>query len=144
MKQFPSRAKYRRMPATTAGRQDGIALIEALVSILIFSFGLLGLIGLEARAINFSADAEDRNRASLFANEVASAMWTGNSVTLTPAAILTLKAAVADNTKTGLPSGQLNVTVLTANTANIVITWKAPSRLATDPVSNFTTQVILP
>jgi type IV pilus assembly protein PilV len=52
-----------------------MALIEALVSILIFSFGVLGLIGLQASAINFSVDAEDRNRAALFANEIASSMW---------------------------------------------------------------------
>ena len=39
------------------------------------SVGLLGLIGLQARAVNFSVNAEDRNRAALFANDVASGMW---------------------------------------------------------------------
>ena len=47
-----------------------MALIEVLVSILIFSFGVLGLIGLEASAINYSVDAEDRSRAALFASEI--------------------------------------------------------------------------
>ena len=63
--------------------QRGVALIEALVSIVIFSFGVLGLIGLEASAINYSVDAEDRNRAALFASEIASTMWLNGTVSMT-------------------------------------------------------------
>lgn len=73
---------------TVNSRQHGVALLEVLISILIFSFGILGLIGLQARAIGFSLDAEDRNRAALLADDVASLMWLNNSVTL-PAADLT-------------------------------------------------------
>lgn len=50
-------------------------LIEVLVSILLFSFALLGLVAMQARAIQFSAEAEDRNRAALLANELVSTMW---------------------------------------------------------------------
>ena len=58
-----------------------MALIESLVSILIFSFGVLGLIGLQARAVNYSMDAENRDRAALLANEITSSMWLAGSVT---------------------------------------------------------------
>ena len=47
----------KRLPASLrsssgAPRQQGFALLEVLVSILIFSFGVLGLVGLQARAIS--------------------------------------------------------------------------------------------
>jgi len=58
-------------------------LIEVLVAILIFSFGLLGFVGLQARAIQFSASAEDSNRAALLANELASQLVTAQSASPT-------------------------------------------------------------
>jgi type IV pilus assembly protein PilV len=103
----------------------GMALIEVLVSLLLFSFGVLGLIGLEARSVNFSVDAEDRNRAALIANEITS---------------------VADPKLGGLPNGLLTITPVagTTNSADIALSWKPPSRTATDDRSTFTTRVILP
>ena len=62
--------------------QTGVALLEVLVSVLLFSLGVLGLIGLQARAINLSIDAEDRNRAALIANDIAAAMWTTRTVAI--------------------------------------------------------------
>jgi type IV pilus assembly protein PilV len=126
-----------------------VALIEALMSILIFSIGVLGLMGLEARAINFSVDAEDRNRAALFASEVASTLWLsgsgniGNAITANTAAWNT---AVADPTKTGLPTGAITVIAVagTTNAADITITWKPPSRTVAQASSKLTTRVILP
>jgi type IV pilus assembly protein PilV len=132
-----------------------MALIEALVSILIFSFGVLGLIGLEASAINFSVDAEDRNRAALFASEIASSMWLANSVTITNPVLAPQYTAwqngIGDPTHTGLPNGTLNITSSTSasdtgtfpDTANITITWKAPTD-KTSTVRTLTTRVTLP
>ena len=70
--------KKNRLPAFTRCSmrgnlpQQGFALLEVLVSILIFSFGVLGLDRLQARAITLSTDAEDRNRAALLASDIAS------------------------------------------------------------------------
>lgn len=150
--------KLPRLQCPQARAQFGVALIEALISILIFSFGVLGLIGLEARAINFSVDAEDRNRAALFASEVASNMWLNNSVAVNATSVptlATLQAAVADPTKTGLPNGTLAVNPVASITnasgtvigADIVITWQPPSDGSTvTPAtqSTLTTRVILP
>jgi type IV pilus assembly protein PilV len=128
--------------------QRGVALIEALISILIFSIGVLGLMGLEARAINFSVDAEDRNRAALFASEVASTLWlsgsgnVGNAITANSTAWNT---SVADPTGTGLPNGAITVAQIgTTNAADITITWKSPARKLADANSVLTTRVILP
>ena len=69
----------RRSGARTA---RGMTLVEVLVSLLIFSFGLLGLMGLQARALRFSTGAEDTNRAALLANEVAAQMLTRQTLAL--------------------------------------------------------------
>jgi type IV pilus assembly protein PilV len=136
-----SRIQTRRR---TLHGQRGVALIEALMSILIFSLGVLGLMGLEARAINFSVDAEDRNRASLFANDVASYLWLTGNVTPSAAQITTWQTNVANASATGLPNGTFNLVNDTPKSAVITITWKPPSRTAADSASTLTTRVILP
>ena len=118
------------------------------MSILIFSIGVLGLMGLEARAINFSVDAEDRNRAALFASEVASTMWLSGSISAATSAanITAWNTAVADPTQAGLPNGTITVAAVagTTNAADITITWKPPARAAAEANSVLTTRVILP
>jgi type IV pilus assembly protein PilV len=126
-------------------RQRGVALIESLVSILIFSFGVLGLIGLEASAINYSVDAEDRNRAALFASDIASSMWLNNTVTVTPAQYATWQANIANTAlPTGLPNGTLTITATagTTNSADISIQW-TPNTDKTNTTRQLTTRVIL-
>jgi len=122
--------------------QKGVALIEALVAVLIFSFGVLGLIGLEASAINFSVDAENRTRATELANDVASAIWLNNlngavSITALQTACTTTTSSVY------LPSCVIAAPVLvsaTTNTWTITITW-IPVTDKTATTRTFTTQV---
>lgn len=123
-----------------------MALIEVLVSILLFSFGLLGLIGLEATAINVSVDAEDRSRAALFASEIASYMWTTNSVSVPSAQLNTWNTNCKIlTTETGLPGCSVGVvaTAGTTNSADIKITWTALTD-KTSTLRQLTTRVILP
>ncbi len=62
--------------------QKGAYLLEALVGILIFSFGILGIVGLQAQAIRFTNDSEYRAEAVYLANSLISEMWTVNRATL--------------------------------------------------------------
>jgi type IV pilus assembly protein PilV len=62
--------------------QTGAYLLEALVGILIFSFGILGIVGLQAQAIRFTNDSEYRAEAVYLANSLISEMWTVNRATL--------------------------------------------------------------
>jgi type IV pilus assembly protein PilV len=137
-------------------RQRGVAMMEVLVSILIFAFGLLGLIGLEASAIHYSADAEDRNRAALFAGEIASSMWINNSVSPTTAQTTAWSTSLADpTTETGLPGGSLTINPIASITnssgtiiaADIIINWTPKTDKANANLSatrQLTTRVILP
>lgn len=51
-------------------------LIEALVSIVIFSIGILGLIGLQAASVKNAEDARQRAAAAFYANQIIGSMWT--------------------------------------------------------------------
>jgi type IV pilus assembly protein PilV len=56
-------------------RQAGSFLLEALIAILVVAFGVLGLIGLEARVIQNVDDAQYRAEAAFLANALLGQMW---------------------------------------------------------------------
>ena len=58
-----------------AQRQRGSFLLEALVGIAIISFGILGIVGLQAQSIRWVNDAQYRSEAVYHANAVVSRMW---------------------------------------------------------------------
>jgi type IV pilus assembly protein PilV len=66
----------------TRHAQQGAFLLEALIGILIFSLGILGIVGLQAQAIRFTNDAEYRAEAVYLANSLISEMWTDDRTTL--------------------------------------------------------------
>jgi type IV pilus assembly protein PilV len=106
--------------------QAGFSLIEVLTAILIFSLGILGLVGLQTQAIQFSTSAEDSNRAAMLANEIVATMWVNQSATVPDAALTAWQARVADPKVDGLPNGVGDVDVA-GNQATITITWRAPN-----------------
>ena len=65
-------------PTNMRRAQSGAYLLEALIGILIFSFGILGIVGLQAQAIRFTNDSEYRAEAVYLANSLISQMWTEN------------------------------------------------------------------
>jgi len=65
-----------------ADAQRGSFLLEALVAILIVAFGIIGLLGLEARALQNVDDAQYRSEAVALANSYIGQMWTADQTTL--------------------------------------------------------------
>ncbi len=61
----------RRLP----GHQQGVMLLEALIGILIFSVGILAMLGMQATAMRATIDAKYRSEASFLANEIIGQMW---------------------------------------------------------------------
>ena len=55
--------------------EGGSALLEALIAILIFSFGVLGLVGILAASIRATNDARYRAEAANLANALIGDMW---------------------------------------------------------------------
>ena len=56
-------------------RQSGVMLIEALIALLIFSVGILGIVGMQSAAVQASGDAKYRSDAALLANQLIGRMW---------------------------------------------------------------------
>jgi type IV pilus assembly protein PilV len=55
--------------------QGGVVLLEALVAILIFSIGILAIVGLQGAAVKTAADARYRSDAAFLAGELVSQIW---------------------------------------------------------------------
>lgn len=56
-------------------QQRGSALLEALIAILIFSMGIIALMGLQAASIKNSIDAKYRADAAYLTNQIIGQMW---------------------------------------------------------------------
>jgi len=123
----------------------GFTLIEVLISILVFSFGLLGAAGMQAMAVQAATQNSDRSRAALLANEMVSAMWAAQSSTPAPADLAAWKTRVATPSVSGLPSGLGTVAACTGvvGCAVVTITWKAPSAKASATANRYTTTVVI-
>lgn len=61
--------------ARSRQRQSGVMLLEALVGLLIFSIGILALVGMQAVATKNFANAQFRSEASFLASEILSQIW---------------------------------------------------------------------
>ncbi len=59
----------------TPKSQNGVILIEALIGILIFSIGILALIGMQAAAMKNTTDAKYRSEAAFLANQIIGQIW---------------------------------------------------------------------
>lgn len=55
--------------------QHGVMLLEALISILIFSIGILAIVALQANSIKLATDSKYRADANLLANRLIGEMW---------------------------------------------------------------------
>lgn len=116
-------------PVPVKRPQEGVMLIEALIAILIFSIGVLAIVGLQATMIKNTADAKYRSEASYIAQARIGQMWAdpGN-----------LAAYVETDTDISaqLPEGKRTVAQPTPGAFVITITWKHPGNSTTN---NFTT-----
>ena len=63
--------------------QRGVMLLEALISIAVFSIGVLGLIGLQSAAIKNTGEARQRADAAFYANQIIGSMWADDRAALT-------------------------------------------------------------
>ncbi|NNG21804.1 type IV pilus modification PilV family protein [Telluria aromaticivorans] len=133
----------RRVPTIHA--QRGVALLEALLAVVILAIGLLGTIGLQARAYSALSDAGMRAEAAIAANKLLGVMNTdlanlesyrlaSNDV---PSARL---AAWHTETRRLVPGATVVVGVTAATTTapavvNIAISWR---RKADTPLNNHT------
>lgn len=63
--------------------QQGFMLVEALFGILLFSIGIIALVGMQGTAIKQSVDGKYRTDASLLANQLLGQMWAASRAVAT-------------------------------------------------------------
>jgi type IV pilus assembly protein PilV len=129
-------------------------LLESFIAILIFSMGILAIVGMQASAIKNSADAKYRSEASLLANELLGKMWvnmdrTGSTPPQVALALVTLQGnfqggagtdgnaytdwystvqATLPQAATYVPTVSFDPVVL--GKVTVTVRWKAPSEPA--------------
>lgn len=102
----------------------GFTLIEILVALLICSIGLLGIVGLQARAVQYSVGAEDVNRAAALASEAVFTLQDQRAVPMAASAYAAWQARVQDP-RFGFADGEGEIGAPDANgIVRITITWR--------------------
>ena len=123
-------------------------LIESLLAILIFSLGILALVGLQAAAVKQSADAKYRTEAALLANEVIGQMWVSDRTTATLQGNFNSPGGAAYNNWLARVGGVLPGVVANSPTAptiaidadgiaTVTVNWNAPNEPAGTPIHQY-------
>ncbi len=98
--------------------QRGAMLLEALIAIVIFSMGILALVGLQASMLSNTSNAKYRADASYVAQQRVGQMWADSDNAIN---YLENQTAVS-----GLPNGKRTVTQPNLNQFVVTVTWQAP------------------
>ncbi len=65
-----------------ARKQTGSFIVEAMISLLLFAVGLIGLMALSAQALNQVGQSKARNDASYIAGDLIAEMWVSDTVNI--------------------------------------------------------------
>lgn len=121
---------------TQKSSQGGAVILEALISILIFSIGILAIIGLQAASIRETSAAKYRTDASLLANRVIGEMWGSDKTALATnfaspngTSFTTWASAVAA-TLPGASGANAPTISVAGNTVAITVKWQTPNDVA--------------
>lgn len=67
------------LPRASSKLQGGMALLEALISLLIFSIAVLGLVGIQANMVTNTTEAQFRSTATYIAQQKIGRVWANPS-----------------------------------------------------------------
>lgn len=114
--------------------QEGVVLIEAMLAIVIFSIGVLAVVGLQAAMIKNADESKYRAEASYIAQKRIGQMWAD------PA---NLAAYIETDTPiTGeLPGGKRTVALTAAGQYQVTVRWTRPGAGSTE--HNYTTTAFI-
>jgi type IV pilus assembly protein PilV len=117
--------------------ERGVMLIEALIGILIFSIGILALLGMQAVAMSTTIDAKYRSEAGFLANQIVGEMWsdtdnlvgyTSENCDATPrcaAWLARVEAMLPNATGANAPSITVN-----GREVAVIVRWQPPGETA--------------
>lgn len=114
-------------PVSHRSGESGFLLIEALISILIFSVGLIGLLGLQAMAINNTLHGKYRTDASYLANSIVGQMMvdrTNVAVYADGTNVSANRTAWNAEVAAALPNASTSITIAGGSTVTVVVSWR--------------------
>lgn len=127
MKTMQAQRRYNGSASFAKGEQ-GVVLLESLIAILIFSLGVLGIVGLQGTMIKNTSDAKYRSEASYIAQQTIGEMWADPS---SEPPNLGVEVEIPDL----LPNGTRKVTQQVAGRYLVEVKWQQPG----EPEHTFTT-----
>lgn len=138
-------------------KQNGFSMLEALVTLLIVSLGLLGIAGIIANSLKVNQGAQARSQASWLANDIIDRMRAnrttaeGGAYALASCEPAPVGGTVANDdlsqwcgaVKTALgPTGNGSV-ALAANKVTVTVQWDDSSRLAAEATVDGSGQIVV-
>ena len=113
-------------------REQGVMMIEVLIGILIFSIGILAMLGMQTLAMRASIDSKYRAEAGFLANEIVGVMW-GDPANLasydTGSCGATSRCAIwLTRVQDTLPGGIAPTITVTNRQVQVVVQWQGPGQ----------------
>jgi type IV pilus assembly protein PilV len=109
----------KRLNPPSQSSQQGVVIIEAMIAILIFSIGVLGIVGMQANMVKNTSESKFRADASYIAQQQIGTLWAS------PNSLPADGSSTDTNISSQLPGGTLNVTRI-GDTYTITIKWQQP------------------
>lgn len=136
----PGSEKVKKQPSPPIRPfQEGIALIEGLIAILVVSVGILGIVGLQASMIRSSTEARYRTTAAFAVQQRLGQMW-ANPASLSGFAVGEPGTDVSATT--GLPNARMITTLGGVNCNSdpscviVTLRWQLPGNDEIRSVTN--------
>jgi type IV pilus assembly protein PilV len=108
----------------------GSALVEAIVALVLFGTGIVGLVGLQARMVTSQSDAKYRADAVYLVSELVGAMWADRPNLASYASAQCASHAPCkdwtDKVAAALPAGSTEVAV-DNGIVTVTLTWSPPN-----------------
>lgn len=136
----PKRRRFR------GSGQRGIVMIEAMVAVLLFTIGVLALVGLQSAMTRNQTEAKLRGDASYLANEIVGTMW-GDAANVANYATASCAGYARCNdwkskVERSMPGGAVTITLgsgAAAGSVTVTINWTTPG----DGPHNYTTSTVI-
>ena len=111
--------------------QQGVMLIEALVAILLFTLGIIAVMGLQANSVAQVSQSKYRTDASYLANQIIGKMWVDQANLANYAtAGSSVRSAWDGVVAATLPQGTGTI-VVNGSVVTVTIQWQMPEDIAT-------------
>lgn len=101
------------------GLQQGVVLLESLIAVLLFSMGILALVGLQGAMVKNTSEAKYRAEASFIAQQKLGDIWVGGTD-------LADHAVEGEDVSNYLPSGTRSVIISPDRVVTVTVTWQTP------------------